>query len=401
MKTVLFITQYFFPETEIGGIRIWEIARILKIKGYHIKILTGMPNYPEGKLFKNYERKVFLHEVIDGLDVYRSWLIPSHDKNVFHRAANYLTFCFSATIMGLFLGKADYVVATSPPITTSVVGYILSKVKGARLVTEIRDLWPESLIEMGYLNNRILQRLFYSFEKFIYKKSWKIVGNSHGIVANIVARSIPRDKTAVITNGIDIEMFKPGHPNKKMIEWKGSDLLGIYLGTISTYHGFDLVTQFLKELQKFPNIKIAFVGSGSSKEYLEEAIKENNFNNVKLYPPIKRDEMPDFLSAADFGLVFVRESKFSRWLISSKIFMYMANQLPIYGLVSGETADIINNNSLGKAFPPDSQNINLLIETLVNAKKDNRFGQNGRNIAINNFSWQAIGKKYYELMTDS
>lgn len=394
----MFITQYFYPETEIGGIRIYEIAQSLKNKGFKIKILTGMPNYPEGKLFPGYKLKIFNKEIIDGLNVYRSWLFPSHAKNVFYRAFNYVSFAFSSIVMGMFIGRADYIIATSPPLTTGLVGYVLSKVKKAKLVIELRDLWPEVLIEMGYLNNKYIQQKFYAFEKFIYERAWKIIGVSKGIITDITERGVPKEKTFVITNGIDIDLFKPVQPNGELLEWKGTDLMGIYIGTISTYHGFELVVEFLRKLQNYSNIKIVFVGGGSGKELLEKAIEKNNFNNVKLLPSVARKEMPEIISTADFGLAFIKETKFSRWLISSKIFMYMACQLPIYGLVNGETADIINNNNIGKALPPNRESIMLLIEALKNAKGENVFRKNSRMLAVNNFSWEVIGGKYYEML---
>src|SRR5215813_2796664 len=120
---ILFITQYFYPETEVGGIRIAEIARHLRARGHKPAILTGFPNYPSGELHPDYRRKMWrcaYTEVVDGMRVSRVPLYPSHSKNSLPRLANYFSFAISASMRLLTMSDFDVIVATSPPLTVGI-----------------------------------------------------------------------------------------------------------------------------------------------------------------------------------------------------------------------------------------------------------------------------------------
>src|SRR5262249_45841787 len=120
---VLFITQYFYPETEAGGIRIAKMARYLSARGHRPTILTGFPNYPNGKLHRDYRGRMWrgaYTEVVDGLQVFRVPLYPSHSKRTVARLANYFSFATAASMRSVALSGFDVVVATSPPLTIGI-----------------------------------------------------------------------------------------------------------------------------------------------------------------------------------------------------------------------------------------------------------------------------------------
>lgn len=140
---ILFITQYFAPETEIGGIRILEIASRLQAMGHEIAVLTGLPNYPGGKLFDSHRRKawrVTWTETIQGLSVTRVPLFPSHDKKTLPRLLNYFSFLFASAARSVFMKRPDVVVCTSPPLTIGLAAWIAAKRFGVPFLLEIRDL---------------------------------------------------------------------------------------------------------------------------------------------------------------------------------------------------------------------------------------------------------------------
>ncbi len=166
---ILFITQYFAPETEIGGIRIMEIASRLQSFGHQIQILTGLPNYPSGKLFDGYLRKTWRGswtEIINGLSVTRVPLFPSHDKKSLPRLLNYFSFLFASAVRSVFLKRPDVVVCTSPPLTIGLSAWFAAKRFRVPFLLEIRDLWPEAAIELGYLKNPHVRRAAYALESF-------------------------------------------------------------------------------------------------------------------------------------------------------------------------------------------------------------------------------------------
>src|SRR5437667_3398867 len=141
---ILFITQYFQPETEIGGIRIAEITHHLRGRGHEPTILTGLPNYATGRLHPDYRRRAWrgtFTEVINGLHVVRVLLYPSHSKRSTPRLANYFSFATSASLRALTMRGFDIVVATSPPLTTGMPAHVASMLHRVPFILELRDLW--------------------------------------------------------------------------------------------------------------------------------------------------------------------------------------------------------------------------------------------------------------------
>ena len=134
---ILFITQYFKPETEVGGIKIWEISQHLIKKGHSVSVLTGFPNYPNGTIFQGYKihrLKLFYSENIDRINVFRVFLFASHSKNILLRLLNYISFLIFSCIRSLTLPKFDLVIVTSPPLTVALSAIIIKKKQNFRKI---------------------------------------------------------------------------------------------------------------------------------------------------------------------------------------------------------------------------------------------------------------------------
>src|SRR5215813_12352046 len=242
---ILFITQYFAPETEIGGIRILEIASRLQSMGHEIAILTGLPNYPSGELFESYRRKAWRGtwtETINGLSVTRVLLFPSHDKKTLPRLLNYFSFLIASAVRSLFMKRPDVVVCTSPPLTIGLAAWLAAKRFGVPFLLEIRDLWPEAAIELGYLRNPRVRKAAYALESFLYARASKIISVSEGMREDLLKRAVPASRCEVISNGVDVQLFSPGQAGSSRDRVIGElqrngNVIGVYLGTISSYHG--------------------------------------------------------------------------------------------------------------------------------------------------------------------
>jgi len=400
----LFITQYFPPESEIGGIRISEIAGYLTKQGHEITVLTGFPNYPSGHIFPQYKPyKLFFTERNNGINVIRTLLYPSHSKNSFKRFLNYFSFAATSSFRGLLLSKPDVVIATSPPLTVGFPAHLVSTFNNVPLVIEIRDLWPEALIELGFLRNSIAIKSSFLFERFLYNDAHKIVTLSKGIKDDIISRGISSKKCVVLPNGVNLLLFKEGTQNKELMELKQKGyFIGIYLGSLGTYHGLDLAVQFFLKLKKLEKVKIVIVGGGAERFKVEKAIRNHNLKNVMLLPLPSRERMSEFISSADFSLVFLKKSKFSRWLISSKIFMYMACGKPIVGAAAGETREIIEEANAGIIVDPEKEKIdelvNIVSKLICDTLLRRKLGINGRRFVEENFSWKTLARRYETIL---
>jgi colanic acid biosynthesis glycosyl transferase WcaI len=406
---ILFITQYFAPETEIGGIRVLEIASRLQSMGHETAILTGLPNYPSGKLLESYRRKAWRGtwtETINGLKVTRVPLFPSHDKKTLPRLLNYFSFLFASAARSVFMKRPDVVVCTSPPLTIGLSAWLAAKRFAVPFLLEIRDLWPEAAIELGYLKNPRVRKAAYALESFLYSRASRIISVSEGMREDLLKRGIPAARCEVICNGVDVSLFAPSSPetspNAVVDELqRNGNIVGVYLGTISTYHGVDCMLELLEKLRSEPRIQIVFAAGGSARDDLERQVNARGLSNATFLPAPPRKEMPAVISAADFCLAFVKPGPFSRWLLSSKVFMYMSCGRPVFAAAVGETARVIQEAQAGIVEDATPEGIDRLAHSIARIGRGleiEHLGANGRRYAEHYCSWEALAVSYERVL---
>ena len=155
---ILFLTHYFPPEVNAPANRTHEHARRWVRDGHEVTIITGVPNHPKGQLFPGYRNRWLQEEEIDGIRVMRTWMYLTSNQGFARRILNYVLFALTATIASLRAGRPDVVVATSPQFFCGLAGMLVSRLRGAPFILEIRDLWPESIVQLGQLKPGLLLR---------------------------------------------------------------------------------------------------------------------------------------------------------------------------------------------------------------------------------------------------
>jgi colanic acid biosynthesis glycosyl transferase WcaI len=398
---ILFLSQYFPPETEIGGIRILEIGRRLIARGHRISVLTGLPNYPSGKLDPAYRKKAWKlawRENHDGIDVLRVAMFPSHSKKTLPRLANYFSFLFASAARAIFAARPDVIVCTSPPLTIGLSAWLAAKRFGIPFVLEARDLWPEAAIALGYLQNRQVQKSAFVLERFLYRRTRHIVVVSQGMKKDLIEREIPAAKCSVIPNGVDTELFTPEARSDYIESLKQSGFkVGTYLGTLSVYHGVDHALTLLEKLRSYAKIRVVFAAGGSALRELQSAVAQRGLNNALFLRAPSRREMPGLIASSDFCLALVKPGPFSRWLLSSKIFMYMACGRPIFALATGETARVIAEAHCGVVEEPGEAGVDRLaasIADLAGGRVAESMGGTGRLYAEQSCGWNSLSESY-------
>lgn len=241
---VLFLTQYFPPEVGAPQNRLFELAVRLKNKGVGITVLTAMPNYPAMEIHEDYIGKEYVYEEMDGLKVHRSAIYVSKSKSIVKRLQNYFSFVWSSYKVGRkkVEGNFDYIFCESPPLFLGISAYLLCKNKGAKLIFNVSDLWPESAEKLGLVTNKFFLHLATILEEFLYKKSVLITGQTQGIVANIQAR-FPSKEVYWLPNGVDLSYYNPEEVTSNWREENGfssTDKLFLYAGIIGYAQGLDL-----------------------------------------------------------------------------------------------------------------------------------------------------------------
>jgi glycosyltransferase involved in cell wall biosynthesis len=401
---IIILTQYFPPEVGAPQNRLYEIAIRLLNMGVDIEILTAMPNYPSMEIQKAYKGKWYVKENTDGLVVHRAWIWVGKNKSIFSRLLNYFSFVFTSMWIGYFKsGKADYIFCESPPLFLGISAVFLKKIKRAKLIFNVADLWPESAEKLGIINNRFLLNVSTRLEEYFYSSSALITGQAQGIVKNIKGR-FPAKTVYWLPNGVDLSFYNPDKINSDWREQNGvlpDDFIILYAGIIGHAQALEIMLKAAKATAGLPSIKWVLLGAGPEKDKLLSMKEEMSLGNVYFYPPIPKLDMPKVWKAADVGIIPLRRLDLFKGIIPSKIFEAMAMQKPLLMGVEGEAEDLfIKDAEAGLAYiPEDSEDLVKKTLSLYNNKAEiKRFGENGRNYVETNFNRDIIAEQFYTVL---
>jgi glycosyltransferase involved in cell wall biosynthesis len=359
--------------------RLSELAQGLLRHGYRVTILTAMPNYPQGKVFPGYGG-FFRQEELDGVHVLRVNIFPTKKASFLPRLLNYFSFVFSSLIFGLIhLRSVDYLLTESPPLFLGISGYLLSRLKKARWIFNVSDLWPESAIHLGVVREGLALRLSYWLEASCYRHAWLVTGQSRTIIKNIQDR-FPQVLTYHLSNGVDPEKFKLNDTAfKPPAEWLGKTVF-IYAGLHGIAQGLDQIILAANSVAHLGNCLFVLVGDGPEKEKLIQQAKAEGLKNIQFLPPLPKEQIISMLAAADVSLVPLKLNL--PGAVPSKLYEGMASQKPIILVAEGEAAEIVRDANAGiVVIPGDMTSLVRAIE-LMYEKPELRleFGKNGRTL---------------------
>ena len=404
---ILILTQYFPPEVGAPQNRLFELAVRLKQKGATITVLTAMPNYPQMAIHPTYKGKFYHYEEIAGLHIHRSWIYISKSKNIFSRLLTYFSFVKSSFWIGLFkLSKFDYILCESPPLFLGITAYLLKKLKGAKLIFNVSDLWPESAEKLGLVNNRFFLNSATKLEEFLYRKSDLITGQTQGIVKNISSR-FPNKKVHWVPNGVDLNYYKSDAVKNN---WRSAnnfskdDFLLLYAGIIGHAQGLEIIIKAAEKLKNNSSIKFILLGAGPEKEKLLKLKQEKKTDNVFFFDAVSKQEMPGIISSIDSAIIPLKRLDLFKGAIPSKIFEALAMKKPILLGVEGEAKELfIDKGNCGLAFiPEDADDLSAKILALVNNKNlAAQLGENGYKYVEQNFSRDKIANEFWNLINET
>src|ERR1043165_8746806 len=258
---VIFLTITFHPEPNaIHGL---PLAKAMAARGYDIKVLTAYPQYPMGQLYPGYKMRPWMRETVEGIDILRVPIYPSHDTSAIRRILTYLSFAFFAATIGVALiGSADLVYLYDPPPTNGLASLLLKWFRGMPIVHDIADMWPETVIESGMVPGggrvkRIVSSLIGAWCKFLYRRADVVTVLSPGFKRLLMERGVPENKVKVIYNWADESTFRPLDPDLELGRELGfADRFNIvYAGNLGVYQGLDTVIRAAALVKDYPKIQ--------------------------------------------------------------------------------------------------------------------------------------------------
>ena len=402
---ILYLSQYFPPEVGATQTRAYEMARHFVSAGHHVTMLTEVPNHPSGIIPAEYRGKLYERSDLDGIDVIRVWVKASSEKTFRTRMAFYLSFMTNASLARLLLarGRFDIIYATSPPLFVGGAALVLSALRHTPMVFEVRDLWPESAVELGELRNAWAVATAGKLEEMCYNRARRIVVVTQGIRNRLKTRGFEQ-KTVVIPKGANTERFQPspesGTALRKELGLEDKFVV-LYAGIHGVAQGLETALESAQQLRDHADVHFLFVGEGPRKAELLDLRSQMGLTNTTMLSERPRSDMPAFLSAADVAWVPLRNLHLFQGALPSKMFDAWACACPIILSLSGEARAVLHTAGAGIFVEPE--NATALSQAILQLKGEPdqlaQFGKNGRRFVKEHYSRQVSAERLEALLT--
>ena len=343
---VLILSQYFWPES----FRINEVAESLRRAGCEISVLTGQPNYPDGKVFPGYRAlSCGCEQHPAGYPIYRVPIVPRGSAKGWQLALNYLMFVASASLRGrrLLRGQRfDVILVYAPsPILQAIPGIFLKRPLRAALVTWIQDLWPESIAVAGFVSSHWLLARVGALVRWIYRRCDLLLVQSQAFVPQVesMAGGVPvryQPNPGELTSQRSSAAPDPG-----VILEPGFNV--VFAGNLGTVQALETVLDAAERLLAYPDVHIVLVGSGSRHNWLVDQVGSRRLSNVRFVGRLPPEAMPPVFSQASALLASLVRSPIMSMTIPSKIQAYLASGRPIIACLDGEGARVVEEAGAG------------------------------------------------------
>ena len=385
---ILIVSQYFYPEP----FRINDLAHEFKKRGHNLTILTGIPNYPDGKYYEGYGVFKKNREDYKGFKIFRSPLISRGSGSSFRLSVNYISFIFGSIFTSFFLlnKKFDIIFVFEPsPITVCLPAIFIKKIKKIPICFWVLDLWPESVKSAGNLKSGIILKFLNSLVKYIYTNSDKILVSSEGFIKSIVEKGVNKKKINFLPQWAE-NVFKPVKPDKNDLNFIPKNSFKImFAGNIGAAQDFPSIIKAAIILKNNKKVQWIILGGGRKENWVKSEIKKHNLENcfhlIGRYP---LDRMPRFYAQADCLFFSLKKDYIFSITIPAKVQTYLACAKPILAMIDGEASKIIDDAKAGLTCPSESPELlakNIEKYMTFNQLELNEFGKNALNYSTNQF----------------
>ena len=389
---ILLVTQYFWPE----NFRINDLALELKSRGHEVTVLTGKPNYPEGRFFDGYGFFSKSKESFYDIPIFRVPILPRKNGSGVHLALNYLSFAFFSSIFALFHRKkydTSFVFAISP-ITMVFPAIVHKKWHGTKIGLWVQDLWPESVVAAGKFESKFVYNRLTRMVKYIYRQTDKIFISSKGFAPSILEKCNDDTKIHYLPNWAEDIFLVSDIKKEKYKNQIPEGFIIMFAGNIGEAQDIDHVLKAAIETKKDKMIKWVFVGEGRKKKWLEEQIQTYDLiDTVLLLGRYPLEEMPHLYIHADLLLVSLKDEEIFNLTVPAKTQSYMAFGKPIVAMLNGEGASVIQEAQCGITVPAGDYKTlakKICDVKLMDQERLQQMGANGKQFYETYFSKNII-----------
>ncbi|MEH1800461.1 MAG: glycosyltransferase family 4 protein [Nostoc sp.] len=403
---ILIYSYNYHPEPIGIAPLMTELAEGLVKRGHEVRVITGMPNYPQREIYDEYRGKWYVNEQTNGVTIQRSYLRIKSKPNLLDRLLLELSFVFTSLPQAFKGKRPNVIILTVPPLFGTLPATIFSCLYNCPLILNVQDILPEAAVRVGLLKNKWMIQTLTALEKFAYRTAHTISVITDGFSENLVNKGVPVNKIVCIPNWVNINFIRPlpKHNNA----WRYTHQLDgkfvvLYSGNIALTQGLETVIEAAVCLRHIKDIVFAIVGESRALQKLQEYCLLNGADNVLLLPLQPREKLPEMLAASDVGLI-VQKCNVISFNMPSKLPLLLASGRPIVGSVpaNGTAAKAIELSGGGIIVEPESPNAmaSVVQDLYNNPILRAKLGNQGRQFAVENYSLEQALDRYEGLFSD-
>jgi colanic acid biosynthesis glycosyl transferase WcaI len=305
-------------------------------RGWDVDLISTPINYMRGTVPDRYAGRPYVREIIDGVTHHWVWASSSVHRSRSHRAMNYATFAAAAAIRGATLARPDLIWASSPPLPVGTVGELLATRFRRPWVLEVRDLWPESAVSVGWLRQETqLYRALDRLARRYARRAEAVLVPTPGL-----AEPVRRQGAATVcvvpgavfdsARGIEVRMRV-----RAELDVAPNTCLFVYVGALGVANGLQTLLEAAAEVGGDERMSFVVVGDGSDRRRLEHEVEDRRIPRVRILPPVPKERVPDILAASDVCLHLLRPDPLFAGALPSKVLEYLGAHRPFITTVPG------------------------------------------------------------------
>lgn len=377
-KQVVVLSQFYRPEPFKYP---RDIAMALADNNYEVRVVTGYPSRPGGKLYPGYRQRFRFSEMIDGIHVHRVPIVINHSRKALERIANFLSFSFNALMLTSTVKNADAVYVYATPATAAIPAQVWGKILGIPYVLHVQDLWPESVTGSEMMGkgttSRLAEAALTPWLKRLYGKAGALVAISPGMGDLLVERGSNAETTSVVYNWAEEESITAKTSNL----FSNNNLRLLYAGNLGPMQDLETVIEVARRYDDRADFSLDIAGGGILEEAIQAAADElSRTNFLGLIP---RAEISRVYFKSDFQLVTLKDIPIFRTTVPSKLQASLASGVPVITTVKGDVAELIQRYDAGLvAEPENADSLAAAFEEALNMSTDERarMGNNARRL---------------------
>jgi glycosyltransferase involved in cell wall biosynthesis len=411
-KKILIHSIVFSPDGVSTAYLYKDIAKAFKEHGFEVVVLTTTPHYnivPEELIKQPLKKKFFGFYYESNFNGVKVLHIPQKKfKSTLLRIVGFIFWHLMALVLGLGQRNINAILSPSPPLTIGFVNLIIGKIKKAKVVYNVQEIYPDFLIEKGGLKSKPIIRILKWLERFVYNKSDAVTTIDQIFYDTVIERFENKSKLHIIPNFVDTDLYHPLSYSSLNIDnslFKANNNLKLmYAGNVGHAQDWYPLIETAKKMKNDP-IDFYVIGEGVMKKYIEDQKKEYSLENLYILPYQPREMMPQLLAFADLQYIFMSKEMEGHGF-PSKVYTIMACGKPML-ICSGDNTPIVNFlkdlNCAEIISTADLSEKVAHIEKFLKTATEEKLrilGSNGLKTIENHYTKQVVTKKYVNLINN-